>query len=254
MPLEGNVGADSIVHLDTSLDLLIDGATVWNPFDVDDGRDPEPRAIVIRRVPEAYRARQLRAVTLADYVRRAEELPGVSRASARYAWTGSWRTVRVTIDPVGRTILDDTLRRQLAEYLDAVRLIGEDLEIRPPRFVPLRIEVALCVDDGYWPDDVRALVEQEFSTGYTSDGRRGFFHPDEWTFGQELHASQIVGRLQLVDGIEHVIFVRMKRWDDVNAGTESIVGLRDNEIIQVFSDPDHMELGTIAFDLRGGRR
>jgi hypothetical protein len=254
VPLEGNVGADSIVRLDTSLDLLLDGATIWNPFDVDDGRNPEPPALIIRRVPEAYRARQLRAVTLADYVHRAEELPGVSRASARYAWTGGWRTVRVTIDPAGTTVLDDTLRRQLADYLDAVRLIGEDLEIRPPRFVPLRIDVALCVDEGYWPDDVRAFVEQEFSTGYTADGRRGFFHPDEWTFGQELHASQIVGRLQAVEGVEHVIFVRMKRWDDVNAGTEAIVGLRDNEIIQVLNDPDHMELGTIAFDLRGGRR
>ena len=40
-------------------------------------------------------------MTLADYVRRAEEVPGVSRAVARYAWTGSWRTVRIVIDPVG---------------------------------------------------------------------------------------------------------------------------------------------------------
>ncbi len=253
-PLDGNVGADSIVHLDESLDLLLAGATVWNPFDVVDGRDPEPAARVIRRVPEAHRARQLRAVTLADYVRRAEELPGVSRAAARYAWTGSWRTVRITIDPVGTNVLDDTLRRQVADYLEAVRLIGEDLEIRPPRFVPLRIDVALCIDDAFWPEDVRPFIEQELSSGYTADGRRGFFHPDEWTFGQELHASQIIGRLQAIDGVEHVISVRMKRWDDVTAGTESIVGLRPNEILQVLGDPDHMELGTIAFDLRGGRR
>jgi Baseplate J-like protein len=254
-PLEGNVGADSIVHLEKSLaPVLLAGATIWNPFDVVDARDPEPAALVIRRVPEAYRARQLRAVTLADYLRRAEELPRVSRAAARYAWTGSWRTVRITIDPVGTNVLDDTLRRQVADYLEAVRLIGEDLEIRPPRFVPLRIDVALCIDDTHWPEDVRPFIEQEFSSGYTADGRRGFFHPDEWTFGQELHASQITGRLHAVEGIEHVISVRMKRWDDVTAGTESIVGLRPNEIIQVLSDPDHMELGTIVFDLRGGRR
>ena len=50
---------------------------MWNPFDVTDGRDPEPAESVRRNAPEAYRARQLRAVTLADYVRRAEEVPGV---------------------------------------------------------------------------------------------------------------------------------------------------------------------------------
>jgi hypothetical protein len=253
-PRAGNVGADSIVHLDTAFDLLVDQATVWNPFDVTDGGDPELPARIIRRVPEAYRARQLRAVTLADYVRRAEELPGVSRAAARYAWTGSWRTVQVTIDPAGTAVLDDELRRQVADYLDAVRLIGEDLEVRPPWFVPLRIGVVLCVDDASWPEDVRADLEQEFSAGFTTDGRRGFFNPDEWTFGQKLHASQIVGRVQAVEGVEHVISVEMKRWDEPSAGTEAIVGLRLNEIIQVLDDPDHMELGTIEFDLRGGRR
>ncbi len=254
VPLEGNVGADTLVHLDSTLDPLLAGATVWNPFDVVDGRDPKPAVQVIRQAPEAYRARQLRAVTLADYVRRAEELPGVSRAAAAYAWTGSWRTVRVTIDPAGTTLFDDALRRQVAAYLDAVRLIGEDLELRPPRFVPLRIEVALCVGDGHWREDVRPFVEQEFSAAWTADGRLGFFHPDEWTFGQELHASQIVGRLQAVPGVEHVIAVRMRRWNAVSAGTESIVGLRPNEIVQVLNDPDDMELGTIVFDLRGGRR
>ena len=43
-------------------------------------RRPRPRAgaeKIRRNAPEAYRARQLRAVTLADYVRRAEEVPGV---------------------------------------------------------------------------------------------------------------------------------------------------------------------------------
>jgi hypothetical protein len=253
MPLEGNVGADSIVHLDSGLNPLLDQATVWNPFDVVDGRDPEPIAQVIRRAPEAYRARQLRAVTLADYVSRAEELPGVSRAAASYAWTGSWRAVRITIDPAGTTVLDDTLRMQVSDYLDAVRLIGEDLEIRPPRFVPLRIDVVICIGDRYWPEDVRPLIEQEFTTGYTADGRRGLFHPDEWTFGQELHASQIDGRLQAIDGVEHPVSVSMKRWDEAGSGSESIVGLRPNEIIEVQSDPDHMELGTIFFDLRGGR-
>ena len=90
-----------------------------------------------RSAPEAFRARQLRAVTLADYVKRAEEVTGVSRAVARYAWTGSWRTVRIAIDPTGFTALGDPhsdalwdeLRPRIADHLEAVRLIGEDLEL-----------------------------------------------------------------------------------------------------------------------------
>jgi len=250
--LDGNVGADSLQDFDRDAFPEVDSC--WNPFDVTDGRDPEPVAEIIRRVPEAYRYRQLRAVTLKDYVDRAEEFPGVSRASARYMWTGSWRTVRITIDPAGTPVLSPELREDVARYLEAVRLIGEDLEIRPPRFVPLDIVVSLCVTPDYWPEYVRSVLEQEFSDGYTPDGRKAFFHPDRWTFGQGLWASQILGRVQSVEGVDHVIGVSMKRWNEATPGTPDLIEVRPDEILQVRNDPDHMERGFIRFDPRGGRR
>jgi predicted phage baseplate assembly protein len=250
---EGNVGADTINRI-VATPPLLNQATCWNPFDSIDGRAPEPVEKIIRRVPEMFRFRQLRAVTLSDYVRRAEELPEVSRASAAYGWTGSWRTARIAIDPKGGVPLDDQRRRKLASYLDAVRLIGEDLEIRPPLFVPLEIHVALCVSPDYWPQDLRFIIEQEFSTGFTPDGRMAFFHPDAWTFGQPLYVSQIFGRLQAISGVEHILRISLKRWNDPSPGSAELIPVRSNEIILVKNDPDHMEEGFIDFDLRGGRQ
>ena len=250
--LAGNIGRDKIQQFDAAAYPEI--AACWNPFDITDGRSPEPAEEVIRRAPEAYRFRQLRAVTLQDYVKRAEELEEVSRAAARYAWTGSWRTVQIAIDPQGTTVLSADIRARIARYLDAVRLIGEDFEIRPPNFVPLDIQVALCVHPAYWPEDIRFLLAQEFSEGYTPDGRRAFFHPDRWTFGQALYASQILGRVQAVQGVDHVISVAMKRWNAVGSAADAITHLRPNEIIQVRNDPDQQEAGTITFDIRGGRQ
>ena len=65
----GNVGADRLTHV-LPLTGPLAGAIVsaWNPFDVIDGREPEPVERIRRHAPEAFRARQLRAVTLADYV------------------------------------------------------------------------------------------------------------------------------------------------------------------------------------------
>jgi hypothetical protein len=249
---DGNVGADAIRAIVAPPPLLI-GATCWNPLDVTNGRAPEPVEKILRRVPEMFRFRQLRAVTLADYVRRAEELPMVSRAAAVYGWTGSWRTVRIAIDPKGTTTLSDDVRRTVARHLDAVRLIGEDLEIRPPRLVPLEIHVSLCVDPEYWPGDLRFVIEQEFSTGYTPDGRPAFFHPDNWTFGQAIYASQILGRLQAIPGVEHVREVHMKRWTSPSTIQTETIAVQPNEIILVNSNPDRMEEGFIDFDLRGGR-
>jgi hypothetical protein len=268
--LDGNIGLDRLLifdetapvivsrlgggaktDLDTSKAFLLD---CWNPFDVTDGRAPEPAAEIIRRVPEAYRARQLRAVTLKDYVNRAQEVAGVSRAAASYAWTGSWRTVRITIDPIGTTVLSDELRRDVAAYLEAVRLIGEDLEIRSPRFVPLDIRIELCAAPDYWPEDLRFILEQEFSAGFTPDGRMGFFHPDLWTFGQPLYASQIEGRIHQIQGVEHIVSVSLKRWNETTPFGQAVTKLRHNEIIEVLDDPDHLERGFIFFDVQGGRK
>lgn len=269
-PLAGNVGLDTITQLDRNdiaiydelstpakvlaFQNLMANATVRNPFDVVDGRAPEPVSQIVRNAPEAYRFRQLRAVTLEDYVRRAEEVDGVSRASAAYAWTGSWRTVRVTIDPEGTTELTPVLRDRVAAYLESVRLIGEDLEIRPPRFVPLDVQLAVCADSEFWTDDVALALREEFSDSFTGDGRPAFFNPDRFTFGQALHASEIIGRAQTVTGVEHIISLTMKRWNDPAAPSDAIVNLRPNEIILVANDPDDMERGSITIDVRGGRR
>jgi predicted phage baseplate assembly protein len=240
------------VHLDTGHDAALAAATVTNPLDVSGGREPEPVAQAIRRIPEAFRARQLRAVTLADYARRASEVPLVARAGARYAWTGSWRTVQVTVDPVGSTTLDGDLRTAVLRHLDAVRLIGEDIELRGPAFVPLEITVALCVDPEVWPDDLRSELREAFSDRIGRDGRAGFFHPDRWTFGQELHASQVPAAWPDI-GDRPRGGDRMRRFGATSAATDAIVGLRANEIIEVRNDPDRLEGGTITFELQGGR-
>jgi len=248
---EGNVGAEKLKNFNRSDYPQIEEC--WNPFNVTAGTAPEPVDEIIRRVPEAYRFRQLRAVTLRDYIDRAEELAEVSKASARYAWTGSWKTVLITIDPAGTAEMNDELRKKIASHLDAVRLIGEDLEIRPPRFVPLEINVTLCIHSDYWPEDIKSILEQEFSDGFTPDGRQAFFHPDLWTFGQVLRNSQIIGRVQSIEGVDHVVSVTIKRWNDVISGTGEIIKVGPDEVIQVRNDPDHREKGYIFFDPRGGR-
>ena len=248
---DGNIGLDKLRYFDR---LRFSEITeCWNPFDVTNGKAPEPVAEIIRRAPEAYRHRQLRAITLQDYVHRAEELQFVSKAAAHYAWTGSWRTVQLAIDPVGTTTFTSEFRHEIARHLNALGLIGEDLEIRPPRFVPLELILSLCIHPDYWIEDIRFLVQQELSEGYTADGRMGFFHPDRWTFGQKLRASEVTGRIQRIEGVDHVISVTMKRWDSPISASSEIVDTAHNEIIRVRNDPDHMEEGFTFLNIDGGR-
>ncbi|KPF60806.1 hypothetical protein D621_01560 [beta proteobacterium AAP51] len=261
--LAGNVGPDTLLRHSGGV------GRVWNPFDVTDGREPEPVSNLVRRAPEAYRRHQLRAVTLPDYAARAEAVPGVAHAKARYLHSGSWRVVRVAVDPVGGGALQPGLRARIAAHLDAVRLIGDDVELRAAEYVPLDIRVTVCALSGTWAEDLRVELEMAFSDATLPGGGRGLFHPDDWSFGQPLHASQIIGRAMAVPGVERVTRLGMRRFNPGSGGGTSVVEIDlealpvssaqrldfgDFEIPIVANDPDHLERGRIAFDIRGGRR
>ncbi len=265
---DGNVGVDSMLSFDNSASGNPNVTEVWNPLDVSNGRDPEKADQILRRVPEAYRSRQLRAITLRDYIERAEQLDSVSHAHARYVWSGSWRSVRISIDPKGSDTFNDELREQITRHLDAVRLIGEDLEVRGARYVPLDISLRLCIHADFWPEDVEYELQQALSYGYSASGAIGLFHPDNWTFGQTLYASQIIGYALQISGVDRVLQLSIRRWHATTGTfTDSIVLSPDelelterkrlevqaHEIIQLANDPTQLEKGRIQFDIAGGR-
>lgn len=177
--------------------------------------------------------------------------------------------MRVAIDPVGRTTLDPGFAGTITDTLEALRLIGEDLEVRPAQYVPLDIKLTLCADADYWADDLWGVLENEFSTGFTPDGRPGFFNPDLWTFGQALHGSQIIGRALRVTGVDRVLSLSMRRWTTgIGGGLVTItltpdmmpdsvvekIPVAPAEIIEVNNDPSRLETGRIQFDILGGRQ
>lgn len=264
----GNVGADVLTS--TSTPTLL--TRVWNPFDVTDGRAPESTADLVRRAPEAYRRRQLRAVTLADYAARAAEVDGVAQARAAYRWSGSWRVVRVAIDPVGGGELSADLRARVAARLDALRLIGDDVELRAASYVPLDIRIVVCAHAAYWIEDLRTELEMAFSDVDLPPGSpwpRGLFHPDLWSFGQPLYASQLIGRALSVTGVERVVKLGMRRFNpgsgggimvvevdpsDLPEATAQRLDFGEFEVLVVANDPDHLERGRIVFEIEGGRR
>ncbi|HEX3868478.1 MAG TPA: putative baseplate assembly protein [Gemmatimonadaceae bacterium] len=198
----GNVGRDTLIRPRTSFP---GGAlAVRNPLPAYGGVDPEPIENVRRDAPQAFQAVQYRAVTAQDYAEAAKLVPGVSNAAAEFRWTGSWLTVFVGIDPVGRADLPAALlaavRKQLTEYRQA----GYDLDIRPPDYVPLRIELTICVSPDWFQANVLAEVNDALTAGLTAAGTPGFFNPDSFTFGQSLYLSALYAAVQNLPGVTAV--------------------------------------------------
>jgi hypothetical protein len=263
-PAAGNVGADAIAHVVAhptlwSSAVLADLTEVRNPLPARGGTAPESLEAVKRYAPQAFRVQQ-RAVTEADWVARAEAHPRVQRAQARLRWTGSWQTVHVTVDPIGGGPFDDDLRLSLDAWLQPFRLAGYDLELVPPAYAPLDIALTICVDAGHHPEDVQQVLLDELGTGVLPDGRRGFFHPDQLTFGDSIWLSQVVARCTAVDGV-HLVEVapgrhpnRFARWgrpqgDEVERGR---IAIGPSEIARCDNDPDIPDHGRIQLFMEGG--
>ena len=246
----GNIGADAL------------GRIVWdtagirkarNPIAARGGKNAETIEEVRQYAPEAFRTQE-RAVTEADYVAKTELHPQVQKALANFRWTGSWHTVFLTIDRKNGLKLDDKFKADIYAHLEKYRMAGYDLEIRPPLFVPLEIELNVCVLPGYFRNNVQEKLMEQFSRFNLPDGTRGFFHPDEFTFGQPVYLSAIYERAMQVDGVESVEVKTFKRQDRM-ANSEKENGLlepAESEIIRLDNDPNFPENGKITFLMFGG--
>ncbi len=243
----GNVGAGAIariVHSDQDI------TRVWNPLPAMGGVEPEAMEPARQFAPQALRVQE-RAVTSADYVEVTQRHADVQRAAATYRWTGSWYTAFVTVDRLGGLPVDARFEADLRDYLNRYRLAGYDLEITSPVPVSLDIVLRICVAPGHFPADVRQALVRAFSNAVLPDGRRGFFHPDNFTFGQPLYLSQIYAAALAVEGVATVEARRFKRQGRPARGelAARVLTVGPYEVIRLDNDPNFPEHGKIEFEV-----
>lgn len=265
----GNVSAEAIVHAVVTAAGDTVGpwgpaSAVRNPIAATGGVDPESIEDARLYAPEAFRVQE-RAVSLDDWADIARRHPEVQRATARLRWTGSWYTVFVTVDRFGGRPVDDAFAVELRGFLERYRLAGIDLEVRPPQFVPLDVAFGVCVSPGYRRADVARALLDVLSAGEREDGGRGFFHPDNLTFGDTIYLSRIVDLAMELPGVEWVDFdpgtkldrpldIRFRRLGrtpagELEAGRIELGGL---EVGRLDNDPSAPENGRIELYMDGG--
>jgi hypothetical protein len=184
---QGNVGAESI-----TLAVLRDkrsGASLLprNPLPAEGGALRERMEEVKLFAPGAIRARLERAVIADDYARIVEthaaapgdaRRPRVQRAAATLAWTGSYYEVQVAIDQLGSSDADPAMLREVERLLYRYRRIGHDIRVAGAQYVPLAIELEVCVEPARLRADVKAAVQDVLSARVLPGGELGFFYPD----------------------------------------------------------------------------
>jgi predicted phage baseplate assembly protein len=245
----GNVGANTLAHIISGEAIKEGGVT--NPLPAQGGMEPETMEHVRQNAPSAFR-KQERAVTPLDYEEIAirEDVAercdvDVQRAAATLRWTGSWHTMFVTVDRHGGRRVDEDFEEKLRRCLERFRMAGQDLEVDAPHPVSLEIEIAVCVKPGYFFSDVQQTLFEVFSNRTLRDGRRGLFHPDNFSFGQPVYLSSIFAAAQAVTGVDSLMVTKFQRQG--RASEEALdsgkLELGRLEIARLDNDPNFPEHG-----------
>jgi predicted phage baseplate assembly protein len=205
--------------------------------------------------PQSFHTQE-RAVTEADYAAAAQRHPDVQRAACTRRWTGMFHTMFITVDRRGGKPVTHEFEQDLRRFLERFRMAGYDLEIDGPRYVALDVVLHVCVLTGHLRSIVKERLLDAFGTRELADGSRGFFHPDNYTFGQAVYLSQIIARAMQVTGVQSVDvpadgFKRLGQepHGELEAGYVPIHRL---EIARVDNNPSLPENGHIEFVLKGG--
>ena len=251
----GNVGAEAISHI--VLKNNLSGITLRprNPMAAISGTEPETMDQVRLFAPYAFRADIQRAITADDYAALAQRHPRVQKAAAILRWTGSWYEVVVAIDPKEQAEAPEKLLDEIECMLRPYRRIGHDVNVTAATYVPIDIELTICVKPGYLAGHVKAELLDLFSKQVLPGGRLGFFHPDNMTFGTGLMVSKLVAVAGSVVGVENAIVTKLQRYREP-AGREladGILKIGPLEIPRLDNDPNSPENGKIAFKMMGGR-
>ncbi|MBI1395854.1 MAG: putative baseplate assembly protein [Betaproteobacteria bacterium] len=256
---QGNVGESALRHLASTEPALTTGAPpvarIWNPLPARGGAEPESIESVRRRAPSAFRIQE-RCVTPADYEARARIVsPDVQRAGATPRWTGSWRTMFLTVDRFGAADVDEAFADGLLGALEPYRLAGQDLEVDSPHYVPLEIAMEVCVRTDHYRADVGAALRRVLSSRTLPDGTPGVFHPDRFSFGATVYLSPIEAAALATDGVDSVSVTAFRRQGQPATDGSAAGWLRFGrlEIPRLDNDPNFPDRGSLTLTMRGGR-
>lgn len=253
----GNVGRDAITGVVVA-GLSLEGVTLRarNPLPARGGTEPESLENARQLVAAPLRHMIQRAITAEDYETIVErEVAGLQNASAELLWNGSWYEAHVALDPAGREGVDDVMLCRARHALERVRRIGHDVEVGAARPVPLHIGLRVCAKPSHLRAHVQAAIVRALGRGTLPDGTRGFFHPDELTFGEPVRLSRLVARAAAVEGVASV---RVERFERLFAGDQgelarSVIPLGRMEIARLDNDPLRPENGILDVTVEGGR-
>jgi Baseplate J-like protein len=235
----GSLAAGALAHVVSGDERLLG---VSSPAATRGGADPEALSSVRLAAPRAYRVTG-RALSAADLIAAALEVPGVGDATAAIVETGGGPLARVRVAPEDEQRDLDALTDRVRAAIALRQPIGVRLDVRARRLLAVTVEAEITLRFGRGLAAMSGVVDDLL--------RRTLLQPGRWRFGEALHRSDVV---TLLAGVPGVLDVTLQRFDwvrsDPSASPPESLLPPFGSILQIAQDPDAPEHGSFEFRLR----
>jgi hypothetical protein len=144
-----------------------------------------------------------------------------------------------------------TMRMILRTYVDAMRMVGQEVVLDDPIYVGIYISISVSVAANYFQSEIQHAISQ-----ILGHGPSGFFEPGRLGFGEDVYAADIIQALMALDGIEHVCLNRFKRIGSQypDRAKDGFIPLDGLEVAVCDNQADNPSGGYFRFKLHGGQR
>jgi hypothetical protein len=251
-PLDGNCARDTLTEVVQPSDpgfTVLGVTSITNVTPGMGGRRKDTLDEIRDGIPMSLKHGELqRAVALADYAAIARTVEGVSRAAAK-GLDGPFNTVLVLIDAENEAALSGLLQQQVWQRIEETRMAGREHFVAPAEYVPLRVELAICVQPGFLRHEVRDRVLAALRPG--AGQQTGYFHPDNLSFGQDIESGDLIAFVQSIPGVRSVKITAFCRLDASVATVEDRIDLGPTEVARLDADEDFPENGILKLTIVG---
>ena len=247
----GNLGPNTINIINSTI--LHQGSPisvdVTNAGSSSGGADRETAEHAKLQAPRELRTLN-RCVTQDDYESLALGFTGVARAKVDPSEPLSYRKVDLYIIPEGGGLPSQSLKDDLAAFLEDKRMINDMLEVKDPEYVTVNMEITIF----YLKTYVASTVEQAVSYALDDFFNYASTHID---FGRGIYLSDLYRLIDAIEGVDHVdidkiyrvVVVEYKIWESDASFSEIVISstTKEETWTVVFIDAAHFQVsGSIS--------
>ncbi len=256
---QGNVGSKVLTEFDSKkfpfikeVINLIPAIGGVDKQSLDDGKIMGPKTLKI----------QERAITSEDYTKLIKQrFPKVSDIKTRFSHNGGWKTLEIILDMKNNLVLNKKFLNELKIFINKIKMIGYDVSISQTKYVFPEIEISIFLKKGFVKSEVESRLRFLLGNKEDGTGHMGFFHPDNFTFGDPIYVSKLYDVIENIHIVDYIIITKFKNSNSPYISTEDerdeitkrnlqrgFIPVNEKNIVRLDNDPNYPERGYLKLN------